>query len=240
MIVTDPVPAAKAETAVALLPVVETVGQPLTVAEPVGLKALAMIPAPLTVLTAPVLTVLLPLKACAATPKPPGVVPPLVEVVMLPAVTEAVPPLARIPRSPVTTLPTTMVLVPLLEAIVRSPRPFALILPATMEMLPVCALAPIAVLVAPVVVMSPVRSVRSVPPAENTPNELVPLVMTLPTVTVAVWPTVLSVNALAPAPPRVVRFTGAPVPVGVKVSAPPVEVNVAAGTAVVVIGPVAT
>ena len=62
----------------------------------------------------------------------------------------------------------------------------------------------------------------------------------MPTVTVATWPRVLSVKALAPAPPMVARFAGAPVPVGVKVSAPPVEVNVAAGTAVVVIGPVAT
>ena len=82
------------------------------------------------------------------------------------------------------------------------------------------------------------RSVRSVPPLESTPNELAPLVDTLPTVTVAAWPTVSSVSPLAAVPPVVEMLTGVPV-LGVKLSAPPVEVRLTAGTAVVAMGPVA-
>ncbi len=66
--VTDPVPAACAETAVALSPVVVTLGQPPMSIAPVGLNALAMMPPPLTVLTVPVRTVTLPVKPCAAMP----------------------------------------------------------------------------------------------------------------------------------------------------------------------------
>ena len=108
LIVTDPVPATWAATAVELAPVVVTLGQPPTSAEPTALNALAIMPAPLAVTTVPVRTEALPVNACAIAPYPPGVVPPLVEVVMLPAVIETVPPLPRIPRSPVVTLPTTI------------------------------------------------------------------------------------------------------------------------------------
>ena len=137
--VTDPDPAVCPTTAVELIPVVDTLGQPPISIEPVAPNAVAMIPALLTVLIAPVLTVTFPAgaKACAATPYPPGVVPPLVEVVMLPVVTETVPPLARMPRSPVETLPTTIVFVPVFDAAVRSPRPVAVMSPATILMSPV-------------------------------------------------------------------------------------------------------
>ena len=163
----------------------------------------------------------------------------MVEVDTVPVVTETVPPLARIPAAPVETLPTTRVLVLVLVVAVRRPPPVAVMLPAVIEMLPVWLLASIAVLVGPVVVMLPVRSVRLVPPLDSTPKALVPLVVILPTVTVADWPAVLSVRPLAETPPVVLMFTGALVPEGVKVSGPPVDVSVTAGTPVVAIGPLA-
>ena len=60
LMVIDPVPCVRAVTADELAPVVVTVGQPPTLTEPVGLEALAMMPAPLAVVTAPVLTVTSP------------------------------------------------------------------------------------------------------------------------------------------------------------------------------------
>ena len=105
---------------------------------------------------------------------------------------------------------------------------------------PVCAAAWIPRLPAPVVVTLPTRKVRSVPPLENRPNELVPLVAMLPTVTTAAWPAVLSVTPLAPAPPAVVIFTGVLVPAEMNVNVPAVDVRLTPVTPVVETGAVAT
>ena len=86
--------------------------------------------------------------------------------------------------------------------------------------------------------MSPVRSVRSVPPVERTPMELAPLVETFPTVTVAVCPAVFIVTPFAKVPPVVTTLTADALGAGTKVNAPPVDVNLIPGTPVVEMGPV--
>ena len=237
LIVTLPVPVACAIIALELLPVVETVGQPETSTLPVvALNAEAKMPAPLTVEIAPVRTLTLPPKDCPATPKPPKSGP-LFTVVTSPVVTETVPPLTSTPPPLATTLPETTVAFDVLPAITLIARPVVDRLPALILREPVC-VACIPRLVAPVVVMLPVRSVRSVPPDESTPNELVPLVDTFPTVTVAAWPEVFNVTPFAPTPPVVRTSTGAAFVIGTKVSAPPVDVKLTARTPVVETGPV--
>ena len=95
-------------------------------------------------------------------------------------------------------------------------------------------------LVAPVVLKSPVRNVRSVPPVERTPTELVPVVETDPMATVAAWPGVITVTPLAALPP-VVAMLMAVLPLAfTKLSGPVADVKVTAGAAVVARVPDAT